>query len=80
MKSHAVALVTVASKSFARRRHLLSLAKVLYHPASRQEHEPAGGVRALDDLYGPFADFGEASLEFGTGIAAIGKHRPQPGI
>ena len=51
----------------------------LYHPASRQEHEPAGGVRALDDLYGPFADFGEASLEFGTGIAAIGKHSRNQG-
>ena len=52
----------------------------LSHPASRQEFEPAGGVGALDDLYGPFADFGEASVEFGTGIAAVGEHVPQPGI
>ena len=52
----------------------------LHHPASRQEFEPAGGVRPLDDLNGPFADFGEAPIEFGTGIAAIGKHMPQPGI
>ena len=52
----------------------------LHDPASRQEFEPAGGVGALDDLYGPFADFGEASIEFGTGIAAVGEHVPQPGI
>ena len=51
-----------------------------HHPASRQEFEPAGGVRPLDDLNGPFADFGEAPIEFGAGIAAIGKHMPQPGI
>ena len=51
-----------------------------HDPASRQQFEPAGGVGALDDLYGPFADFGEAPIEFGTGIAAIGKHMPQPGI
>src|SRR5487761_372696 len=49
-------------------------------PASRQEFEPAGGVGALDDLYGPFADFGEASFEFGTGIAAVSEHMFQPRI
>ena len=52
----------------------------LHHPTSRQEFEPAGGVGALDDLYGPFADFGEASVEFGTGIAAVGEYVSQPGI
>ena len=52
----------------------------LYHPTSRQKFEPAGGVGALDDLYGPCADFGEASIEFGTGIAAVGEYVPQPGI
>jgi hypothetical protein len=52
----------------------------LHHPASRQEFEPADGVGALDDLYGLFADFGEASVEFGTGIAAVGEHVPQPRI
>ena len=52
----------------------------LSYPASRQEFEPAGGVGALDDLYGPFADFGEASIEFGTGIAAVSEYMPQPGI
>ena len=51
-----------------------------HYPASRQEFEPAGSVGALDDLYGPFADFGEAPIEFGAGIAAIGKHMPQPRI
>ena len=51
-----------------------------HDPASRQEFEPAGGVGALDDLYGLFADFGEASIEFGTGIAAVGEYVPQPRI
>ena len=50
-----------------------------HDPASRQEFEPAGGVRPLDDLNGPFADFGEAPIEFGAGIAAIGKHMPYQG-
>ena len=52
----------------------------LHHPAAWQEFEPAGGVGALDDLYGPFADFGETSIEFGTGIAAGSEYMPQPGI
>ena len=30
--------------------------------------------------HGRFAVFGEAPIEFGAGIAAIGKHMPQPGI
>ena len=51
-----------------------------YHPAPRQEFEPAGGAGTLDDLYGPFTDFGEASVEFRTGIAVIGEYVPQPGI
>jgi len=51
-----------------------------HYPASRQKFEPGGGVGALDDLYGPFADFGEASIEFGTGIAAVGEYVPQPRI
>jgi len=51
-----------------------------YHPAPRQEFKPARGVGALYDLYGPFADFGEASIEFGTGITAVSEYVPQPGI
>jgi len=42
--------------------------------------QPVGGVGAFDDLYDPFADFGEVSIEFGTGIAAVGESVPQPRI
>ena len=51
-----------------------------HHPAPRQAFEHAGCVGALDALFGPFADFGESSVEFGTGIATVGKRMPQPGI
>ena len=52
----------------------------LHHPASRQQFEPAGGVGAFDDLYGPFADFGEAPIKFGAGIATVSEYMPRPGI
>lgn len=50
----------------------------LDHPAAGEQLEALCGIRALDDLQRPFADFGERGPEFVAGIAAIGEHVPQP--